>query len=79
MAESPDALVLQYAKQQGFVIVTKDRRIPKHASLGFSLPPIVLVRTGNCSTARVHALIRREAIRIEHFAKYSHVPILTLF
>ncbi len=75
---SDDPLVWLYAKQNEFVIVSKDADMHDR-SLVFGYPPkVIWVRLGNCSTRQVEELLRREFSEIGRFYKDSRASFLAL-
>jgi predicted nuclease of predicted toxin-antitoxin system len=67
LGSTADALVWQYAKEHGFTFLTKDKDFA-NLGLAWGAPPkVILLQTGNCSTARIEAIVRANAIRLAHF------------
>lgn len=79
MKNADDVMLWDYAKQHGFVLVTKDEDF--HArSLLFGHPPKVLwVRGGNCSTELVETLLRKNLSEILKFDLNANAGFLTLY
>jgi predicted nuclease of predicted toxin-antitoxin system len=46
--QASDQSIVQYARQNEFVIITKDEDFSILAALGLCAPPIIWVRLGNC-------------------------------
>jgi predicted nuclease of predicted toxin-antitoxin system len=61
LKEAADAVVWQYAVQQGFAIVTKDADFHQRSFLFGHPPKVIWVRVGNAPTAMIEALLRRRA------------------
>jgi predicted nuclease of predicted toxin-antitoxin system len=78
MKTTVDSLVWDYAKDNGFLIVSKD--VDMHdLSLVFGNPPnVVWLRFGNCSTTQVANLPRREFDVIKLFYEDEYVSLLAL-
>lgn len=78
MKGTVDPLVWDYAKDNGFMIVSKD--VDMHdLSLVFGNPPkVVWLRLGNCSTTQVANLLRREFEVIKLFHEDESVSLLAL-
>jgi len=68
-----------YAKRHGYILVTKDEDIPELAVLRGAPPKVVWLRLGNCKTAAVERLIRRNVLRIQQLADDEERVILELF
>ncbi|HEX8266041.1 MAG TPA: DUF5615 family PIN-like protein [Pyrinomonadaceae bacterium] len=73
-----DPLVWDYAKDNDFMIVSKDADM-HDLSLVFGNPPkVVWVRLGNCSTRQVEELLRRDFDVIKLFYGDDSVSLLVL-
>ncbi|HEX8564794.1 MAG TPA: DUF5615 family PIN-like protein [Pyrinomonadaceae bacterium] len=73
-----DPLVWDYAKDNDFMIVSKDADM-HDLSLVFGNPPkVVWVRLGNCSTRQVEELLRRDFDVIKLFYEDNAVSLLVL-
>ncbi len=73
-----DPLVWDYAKDNGFMIVSKDADM-HDLSLVFGNPPkVVWLRLGNCSTRQVENLLRRDFGVIKLFYEDEYVSLLAL-
>lgn len=58
MTTADDEVIWNYARQHGFIIISKDSDF-YHRSMRFSHPPkVVWVRMGNCATDRIAELLR---------------------
>lgn len=75
---SDDPLVWDHAKDNDFMIVSKDADI-HDLSLVFGNPPkVIWVRLGNCSTSDVKNLLRREFDAIRLFYQDDYTSLLAL-
>ena len=73
-----DPLVWDYAKDNDFMIVSKDADM-HDLSLVFGNPPkVVCVRSANCSTRQVEELLRRDFDVIKLFYEDNAVSLLVL-
>jgi predicted nuclease of predicted toxin-antitoxin system len=62
-----DTAIWEYAGSNGFTFLTKDKDFV-NLSLTLGAPPkVVLLQTGNCSTAQIERLIRFNAVRFSEF------------
>ncbi|MCP9495628.1 MAG: DUF5615 family PIN-like protein [Pyrinomonadaceae bacterium MAG19_C2-C3] len=78
MKATDDPVVWDYAKDNDFMIVSKDADM-HDLSLIFGDPPkVVWLRLGNCSTSDVENLLRRDFGVIELFYEDNHVSLLAL-
>lgn len=67
LAEAPDSVIWGYARDEGFVIVTKDKWFHQRALLSGPPPKVVWIRTGNCATRQVEMVLRQSALRLQRF------------
>jgi predicted nuclease of predicted toxin-antitoxin system len=75
---SDDPLVWDYARDNDFMIVSKDADM-HDLSLVFGNPPkVIWLRLGNCSTSDVESLLRREFEAIRKFYEDNSVSLLAL-
>jgi predicted nuclease of predicted toxin-antitoxin system len=75
---TPDAIIWEYAKEHGFAFLTKDKDYANF-SLAWSAPPkVILLQTGNCSTAELIRIIRNNAIRLSDFEIDARRSLLIL-
>jgi predicted nuclease of predicted toxin-antitoxin system len=75
---TPDAIIWEYAKARGFTFLTRDKDF---ASLSFAWgapPQVILLQTGNCSTADLVQMIRKNAIRFSDFESDARRGLLVL-
>ena len=78
LKEAEDPMVWEYAKQQSFLIVSKAADFHQR-SFVFGFPPkVVGIRLGNCTTAEVEQVIRKNFASIKAFAEDEEVAFLVL-
>lgn len=75
---SDDPLVWDYAKEENFMIVSKDADMHDRSLLFGSPPKVIWVCLGNCSTRQVEELLRREFEVIKLFFEDESVSLLAL-
>jgi predicted nuclease of predicted toxin-antitoxin system len=75
--ETPDAAIWEYAKQNGFAIVTADADFLRLADQRGAPPQVVRLERMDYSTEAAAQLIRRYAIAFTEFEK-SAKPVLIL-
>lgn len=75
----PDVEVWEYARQEGFLIVTKDADFSDICSLRGFPPKIVWIRRGNCKTADIEAILRSHYDDIKELNDNETMGVLTLF
>lgn len=78
LGTSEDTLVWRHAKDNGFVVVTKDADFADLSVLRGFPPKVVWIRRGNCSTTNIENLLRDHNSEIEDLAADSTSGILTL-
>lgn len=78
MKATDDPIVWDYAKDNDFMIVSKDADM-HDLSLVFGNPPkVVWLQLGNCSTRQVEILLRRDFKVIKLFYENENVSLLVL-
>lgn len=78
MKATDDPIVWDYAKNNDFMIVSKDADM-HDLSLVFGNPPkVIWLRLGNCSTRQVENLLRRDFGVIKLFYEDEYVSLLAL-
>ena len=78
MKATDDPTVWEYAKDNDFMIVSKDADM-HDLSLVFGNPPkVVWLRPGNCSTRQVEELLRQDFDVIKLFYEDEYVSLLAL-
>ena len=75
-AEDPE--VWEYARQNDFVIVSKDADFHQRSFVQGFPPKVIWVRLGNCSTREVEALIRTHFGAIKAFHRDIEAAFLSL-
>jgi predicted nuclease of predicted toxin-antitoxin system len=74
-----DKDIWEYARQEGFLIVTKDADFSDLCML-FGFPPkIIWIRRGNCKTSAIEAMLRNHYADIDALNEDVIVGVLTLF
>ena len=79
LGTADDVLVWEYARRNGFVVVTKDADFADLSVLRGFPPKVVWIRRGNCSTIDIEGILRDHYPEIEDLAADSTSGILTLF
>ncbi len=78
MEATNDSIVWDYAKENDFMIISKDSDM-HDLSLVFGNPPkVIWLRLGNCSTLQVENLLRRDYNVIKLFYEDQSVSLLAL-
>jgi predicted nuclease of predicted toxin-antitoxin system len=74
-----DKEVWEYARREGFFIVTKDADFSDLCMLLGFPPKVIWIRRGNCKTSDIEALLRHHHSDIEALDKDAIMGVLTLF
>jgi predicted nuclease of predicted toxin-antitoxin system len=78
LSGSPDSEIWEYAKENGFAFVTKDKDFASLSMVRGAPPKVVLLQTGNCSTGKIIGIIRTNAIRMAQFQSDERRSLLFL-
>jgi predicted nuclease of predicted toxin-antitoxin system len=79
LGAEPDRAVWEFARLQGFIIVTKDADFSELSLLLGTPPKVIWIRRGNCSTSDIEKLLRDYYTEIDNFAKDLDLGVFTLF
>jgi predicted nuclease of predicted toxin-antitoxin system len=77
--ESDDATLWEYAREHGFIVVSKDADFSELSMLRGFPPKLLWLRTGNCRTVEIEELIRASVTHIEQLVADADRGILSLF
>ena len=75
---APDEAVWNYAKEHGFLIVTKDTDFHERSVIVGAPPKIVWIRRGNCSTTMIEQILRRHREDIQKLSDDNSISYLLL-
>jgi len=78
LGSSDDLAIWQYAKDNGFAIVSKDSDFEERSVLRGHPPKIIWLRVGNCASAEIEALLRSAAPTISRFIQEDQEAVLVL-
>jgi predicted nuclease of predicted toxin-antitoxin system len=67
MATADDRLIWDYARQNGFTIVSKDSDFQQLSLLYGAPPKVVWLKVGNCPTSLIEKLIRDNSVTLHTF------------
>lgn len=79
LGTADDSVIWKYAKDNDFVVVTKDADFADLSVLRGFPPKVVWIRRGNCSTADIEEILRERNSEIEDLLTDLTSGILTLF
>jgi predicted nuclease of predicted toxin-antitoxin system len=78
LGSTPDAVIWEYAKEQGFAFLTKDKDFASLSLVAGAPPKVILLQTGNCSTDKILGILRSNAIRLADFENDTRRGLLIL-
>lgn len=71
-----DQVVWQYAKENGFVIVSKDSDFYEKSIFLGHPPKIVWIKRGNCTNRQIQLILRNKAEAITEFCQNDEVSFI---
>ncbi len=78
LATASDREVWDFAKAEGFAIVSKDADFHQMSFLYGPPPKVVWIRQGNCTTDEIVLLLHRHATAINAFSRDSESAFLAI-
>ncbi|MDN5848019.1 MAG: DUF5615 family PIN-like protein [Nitrococcus sp.] len=78
LSQASDTTLLDFAEREGFILTSKDSDFFESALLRGQSAKIVWIRRGNCSTAEIENVLRRDVADIEHLARTENLYLLML-
>jgi predicted nuclease of predicted toxin-antitoxin system len=78
LASTDDAAIWEFAKSNGFTIVSKDSDFQERSILSGSPPKLIWVRARNCTTAEVESLLRSALSAVTRFVQEDEETCLIL-
>lgn len=75
---STDREIWEYARERGYIIVSKDSDFRQLALLFGPPPHVVWLRVGNVPTGLIETLLRRSVERLEEFVGSGEESLLVL-
>lgn len=77
--QAEDTMVWEYARDEGFMLVTKDADFGDLSILRGFPPKVIWLRRGNCKTSDIEELLRCNLEVVEQLENEKFVGLLTLF
>lgn len=78
LRRAEDRRIWDYARAQGFAIVSKDTDFRERSFVEVFPPKIIWLDVGNAGTLMIAGLLRRERQRVEAFEKQDETSFLIL-
>ena len=78
LERASDAMVWDYARQHGYVIVSKDTDFSELSVWQGFPPKVIWLQVGNCTTAQVEAILRNRLATIADFVSDPDAGMLIL-
>ena len=79
MIRSDDGVIWTYARDNGFMIVSKDSDFQQRSLVLGAPPKVVWLRVGNCPTSRIERMLRDHSVELHTFEADSLQTVLILF
>ncbi len=76
--QAEDVEVWEYARQNSYLVVTKDADFSELSTLQGFPPKVIWLQIGNCTTGRVESLLRLHYEDIEQLSESDSIGILSL-
>ena len=78
LINTDDVVIWEYAKTNGFVIVSKDSDFHQRSLLYGHPPKFIYLRVGNCSTSKIIQILRNNLNTINQFESSETQSLLVL-
>jgi predicted nuclease of predicted toxin-antitoxin system len=78
MGGEPDPVIWEYAKTQGYILVSKDSDFHERSLLYGHPPKVIWIRRGNCSVRHIELILRNKAKEIERLKHDDELTYLIL-
>jgi len=78
LSGAPDTNIWNYARDNGFAIVSKDDDFRQRSFVNGAPPKIIWLRVGNLGTQAIAELLMREAARVRTFEDEEESTLLIL-
>jgi predicted nuclease of predicted toxin-antitoxin system len=78
LGSADDARVWAYARANGFCLVSQDTDFRIRSELEGAPPKVIWINAGNCPTAEIDSILRRECTTIHTFEQELDATVLVL-
>jgi predicted nuclease of predicted toxin-antitoxin system len=79
LERADDSIVWDYAKSNGFIILSKDSDFHQRSFLFGHPPKVIWIRRGNCSTKVIESIMREHLEDVSEFVDSEEAAFLALF
>ena len=79
LGAAPDPIIWEYARDNDFIIVTRDADFSDLNVMRGYPPKVIWIRRGNCTTAAIESILRVNYQAIDALASNDNIGLLTLF
>ena len=76
--EADDRVIWDFAKENNYIIVSKDSDFHQFSFLYGPPPKVVWISKGNCTTSEIAEILREQAGAIKSFEKDSEASFLEI-
>lgn len=78
LGSEPDAVIWEYAKTQGYILVSKDSDFHERSLLYGYPPKVVWIRRGNCTVRQIELILRNKLSQIERLNRDENLTFLII-
>jgi predicted nuclease of predicted toxin-antitoxin system len=78
LGSTDDGAIWEYAKSNGFTIVSKDSDFEERSILSGSPPKLIWIRAKNCTSAEIESLLRAAVSSVKRFIQEDEETCLIL-
>ncbi len=78
MGGEPDPVIWEFAKEHGYILVSKDSDFHERSLLYGHPPKVVWIRRGNCSVRHIELILRNKAKEIARLSADKELTYLIL-
>lgn len=76
---APDHEILDFARENGFILVSKDSDFMDPQLIRGQVAKTIWIRRGNCTTTEIETILRRQAAAIQHLAESNELSLLMFY
>lgn len=76
---SPDASLWDFARDNNFIVVTKDVDFSDRSAMYGHPPKVIWIRLGNCTTNDIESALRSQHGQIKALGEEENIGVITIF